>query len=81
MCAAALSLLKIGRVIYGCKNDRFGGCGSVVSVSTGSYMPPGSHKFNTIGGLMKDDAIELFKQFYAGENTKAPNPKKRKNLT
>ena len=33
MCAGALSLLGIRRVFYGCGNDKFGGCGSVMSVN------------------------------------------------
>lgn len=32
MCAAALRLLRFRRVFYGCGNDRFGGCGSVLNV-------------------------------------------------
>ena len=32
MCAAALSLLGFARVVYGCANDRFGGCGSILDV-------------------------------------------------
>ena len=32
MCAAALCALPLSRLVYGCRNDRFGGCGSVLSV-------------------------------------------------
>jgi hypothetical protein len=32
MCAAALQLLGIGAVFFGCANERFGGCGSVLSL-------------------------------------------------
>lgn len=32
MCAAALSLVKIGKVFYGCRNERFGGCGSIYDI-------------------------------------------------
>jgi tRNA-specific adenosine deaminase 2 len=32
MCAAALSLLGPARVVFGCANDRFGGCGSVAAM-------------------------------------------------
>ncbi len=32
MCAGALSLLRVRRVFYGCRNDRFGGCGSILPV-------------------------------------------------
>lgn len=37
MCASALRQIGIGRVIYGCGNDRFGGCGSVIDVNS-SYV-------------------------------------------
>ena len=32
MCAGALSLLGVPKVIYGAANDRFGGCGSILSI-------------------------------------------------
>jgi tRNA(Arg) A34 adenosine deaminase TadA len=32
MCAGALSLLGIAEVFYGAANDKFGGCGSILSV-------------------------------------------------
>lgn len=33
MCASALRQLGIKEVYYGCENDRFGGCGSVLGVN------------------------------------------------
>ncbi|KAI3850851.1 hypothetical protein MKW92_015399 [Papaver armeniacum] len=32
MCAAAISILGIKAVYYGCPNDKFGGCGSILSL-------------------------------------------------
>jgi tRNA(Arg) A34 adenosine deaminase TadA len=32
MCAGALRLVGITKVYYGCRNDRFGGCGSVLGI-------------------------------------------------
>lgn len=32
MCAGALALIKIRKVYFGCKNERFGGCGSILSI-------------------------------------------------
>ena len=32
MCAYALHLAKISRVVYGCDNDKFGGNGSILSL-------------------------------------------------
>jgi len=33
MCAGALSILGIGEVIFGCGNDKFGGCGSILDIN------------------------------------------------
>lgn len=33
MCACALRQLGIKEVFYGCENDKFGGCGSVLGVN------------------------------------------------
>jgi tRNA(Arg) A34 adenosine deaminase TadA len=41
MCAAALSLLRFRRVVFGCANDRFGGCGSVLAVHAQGAAPCG----------------------------------------
>ena len=32
MCAGALALVRVRRVVFGCRNERFGGCGSILSV-------------------------------------------------
>lgn len=34
MCAGALQQLHIPRVVFGCRNDKFGGCGSVLPIMT-----------------------------------------------
>ncbi|GFS39939.1 cytidine/deoxycytidylate deaminase family protein [Actinidia rufa] len=36
MCASALSILGIKEVYYGCANDKFGGCGSILSLHSSS---------------------------------------------
>jgi tRNA-specific adenosine deaminase 2 len=41
MCAAALCLLGFRKVYYGCTNDRFGGCGSVLSLHSDGCAPCG----------------------------------------
>lgn len=38
MCASALRQLGIKEVFYGCENDRFGGCGSVLGVNSKSVF-------------------------------------------
>eukprot|EP00054_Salpingoeca_dolichothecata_P011524 m.63929 g.63929 ORF g.63929 m.63929 type:complete len:172 (+) comp19506_c0_seq5:137-652(+) len=71
MCASALCQVQIERVYYGCGNDRFGGCGSVLNVHEASTP----FKLSCHKGLMHNEAIELLKQFYLQENPSAPVPK------
>lgn len=74
MCAAALCNLKVKEIIYGCANDRFGG-ETVVNVSNilKSKVP-------MRGGVRADEAMNLLKEFYKGENPSAPVPKCKKNV-
>ncbi|CAN0913669.1 tRNA-specific adenosine deaminase TAD2 [Linum grandiflorum] len=44
MCAAALSILGIKEVYYGCANDKFGGCGSILSLHSTNPQPQSSSK-------------------------------------
>ncbi|XP_052890251.1 tRNA-specific adenosine deaminase 2 isoform X1 [Anopheles moucheti] len=71
MCAAALIELGVREIIYGCRNDRFGGC-TVLDVARllSSSIP-------IRGGVRAIEAMELLKEFYKGENPSAPVPKPR----
>ncbi|KAK2953168.1 putative tRNA-specific adenosine deaminase subunit TAD2 [Blattamonas nauphoetae] len=73
MCAAALSLIGIGSVVYGCKNDRFGGNGSILSLHN-AELSPVYPVYQTISGIMAEEAIAIFRQFYSRGNPHAPVP-------
>lgn len=74
MCAAALSILGIKEVYYGCPNDKFGGCGSILSLhSTGSGFQP-RKGFKCQGGIMASEAVSLLQTFYEQGNPNAPKP-------
>mmetsp|Transcript_27295 Transcript_27295/g.59614 ORF Transcript_27295/g.59614 Transcript_27295/m.59614 type:complete len:189 (-) Transcript_27295:299-865(-) len=87
MCAGALSLINLGKVYFGCPNDKFGGCGSVLPVhdhgcsvcwedrrpSTASSLRP-HFTFKSVGGLMAEPAVEILRQFYVRGNVNAPVP-------
>ncbi|CAL9119750.1 unnamed protein product [Musa textilis] len=79
MCATALSILGIGKVFYGCANDKFGGCGSVLSLheSASEKLSRGdlqAKSFKCTGGLMSEEAVALFRNFYEQGNPNAPKP-------
>lgn len=69
MCAGALRLVGIHRVVYGCPNPRFGGCGSVLAVNQMKSPVTGqSPSFTAHGGLMSDRAIQTLRSFYERGN-------------
>ncbi|XP_061126524.1 tRNA-specific adenosine deaminase 2 isoform X2 [Syngnathus typhle] len=58
-------------------NERFGGCGSVLDVSSAELTHTGS-AFKCVTGHRADEAVEMLKMFYKQENPNAPKPKTRK---
>ncbi|KAL2938704.1 tRNA-specific adenosine deaminase TAD2 [Bienertia sinuspersici] len=77
MCAAALSYVGIKEVYYGCANDKFGGCGSILSLhntsSEYSNLVEGKG-YKCTGGILASEAVSLFQTFYERGNPKAPKP-------
>ncbi|GBE79104.1 cytidine deaminase-like protein [Sparassis crispa] len=78
MCASALRQTGIKEVFYGCQNDRFGGCGSVLGVN-GEVPHPRHPAYKAFSGYMRDEAIMVLRKFYVTENVNAPVPKSKAN--
>ena len=85
-CAALIEVGPPRRIFYGCANERFGGCGSVLNVpellgfhnSVPDSVETLSERCIMIsGGHRSDEAIELLKTFYKGENLNAPIDKRK----
>ncbi|GAX17891.1 tRNA-specific adenosine deaminase 2 [Fistulifera solaris] len=72
MCAAALARMKIGRVVFGCRNDKFGGCGSILHVHQEDNGYP------IVSGVLEHEAIALLRSFYSQENHQAPDEKRKR---
>ena len=62
MCASALRQLRVKRVYFGCANDKFGGCGSILALHRGV--------FPVVPGIRADEAVALFRQFYDRDNVR-----------
>ncbi|CAF1098608.1 unnamed protein product [Adineta steineri] len=73
MCAGALRLAGLTQVIYGCSNDRFGGCGSVLDIAQDPM--PDTLPLQCTSGIEGDEAMRLLKSFYMNTNVNAPQPK------
>lgn len=78
MCASALKQLGIGKVVYGCGNDRFGGNGTVLMINNDS-VDNGRGNYVSYGGILRTEAIQLLRNFYIQENETAPIPKIKLN--
>ncbi|KAI0069250.1 cytidine deaminase-like protein [Artomyces pyxidatus] len=78
MCASALRQMGIKEVFYGCDNERFGGCGSVLGVNSGLEHPK-HPAYKATAGHCREDAIMVLRRFYITENTNAPTPRSKSN--
>ncbi|KAH7474912.1 tRNA-specific adenosine deaminase 2 [Phytophthora ramorum] len=80
MCAGALAHVLIKHVYFGCHNDRFGGCSSVLNLHERSALPNSNvHRgFPCVSGILKDEAITLLKKFYTSENPRVEDSKKKR---
>ena len=76
MCASALRLVNLVNCVYGCSNERFGGCGSVLNIDSQENHVA---KLSVLRGVCSDEAINLLKMFYACENPFAPEPRNKEN--
>ena len=67
MCASALRYLNVSKVVFGCANERFGGCGSILNIHTDDYTTDTSKCVsqdassngveNTIGCVMENKSV------------------------
>jgi len=79
MCASALRISGLGRVVFAACNDRFGGCGSVLSAHDRRDMVDLGLPFECSGPTSDQQrSIAMLKQFYAQENPNAPRDKVKK---
>ncbi|VDD81115.1 unnamed protein product [Mesocestoides corti] len=71
-------LFYFSSVIYSSHNDRFGGCGSVLSVATeDSSRAPLICKYDD----QSDQSLKLLKSFFNQENMNAPENKRIKKMS
>uniref|UniRef100_A0A6B2LLF3 CMP/dCMP-type deaminase domain-containing protein n=1 Tax=Arcella intermedia TaxID=1963864 RepID=A0A6B2LLF3_9EUKA len=74
MCAYGLLLAGIRNVVFGCSNQRFGGCGSVLPIHQEL------HQLKCITGILENESIQLLQLFYNQENSNAPVEKERSKV-
>ena len=83
MCAAALATVGIHRVVFGCRNDRFGGNGSLLHLHEPEEGAKDGDETKSRGyeirsGVLDKQAISLLRSFYDRENFHAPDDKRKR---
>jgi tRNA(adenine34) deaminase len=63
MCAGALVLARVPRVVYGALDPKAGAAGSVLNVLA---EPRLNHRPEVAGGLLADESAALLREFFAG---------------
>ena len=61
MCAGALVLARVKRIIFGARDEKFGGCGSVFNIV---HEPKLNHRIEITEGMLGDQATSLMKSFF-----------------
>jgi tRNA(adenine34) deaminase len=62
MCAGAIVLARVPRVVYGASDPKAGACGSVLDVLG---EPRLNHRPEVAGGLLAEDSAALLSEFFA----------------
>jgi tRNA(adenine34) deaminase len=63
MCAGAIVLARVPRVVYGADDPKAGAAGSVIDVLS---EPRLNHRPEVAGGLLAGESAALLRQFFAG---------------
>lgn len=67
MCAGALVLGRVKRLIYGALDPKAGACGSVVNIVNNKKL---NHRIKVVGGVLEKECAVLLKEFFAKKRRK-----------
>ncbi len=61
MCAGAMVLARVKRIIYGAKDPKTGACGSVFNIANSKKL---NHRIKVTGGVLGKDCAALLTEFF-----------------
>jgi len=61
MCAGALVLARIKKLVFGAKDDKAGACGSVIDLTNNKEL---NHKLIVKSGLYEDESRKFLQEFF-----------------
>ncbi len=69
MCAGAIGLARVARVVFGAWEPRTGAVGSLWDVLRDRRL---THRPEVVGGVCADEAVALLEEFFAGHRATPP---------
>ena len=67
MCSGAIGLARIPQVIYGAKNAKFGGAGSLYDILTDERL---NHRVEVERGILEKECAQMMQSFFRYRRTK-----------
>jgi tRNA(adenine34) deaminase len=67
MCAGALVLARVKRIIYGAADPKTGACGSVYDIASSGKN---NHNIEVINGIMEKESAEILRSFFRNKRKK-----------
>jgi tRNA(adenine34) deaminase len=61
MCAGAMINARVGRLVYGCRDERFGAVNSRYQLL---HDPGLNHQIRVVSGVLEDECAEILKEFF-----------------
>lgn len=74
MCAGAMVLSRVGRIVYGAPDPIAGACGSVFNIVAEKKL---NHRIPVVAGVMSDRCGELLKSFFKSRRSKPQGDTRR----
>jgi len=69
MCAGALVLARVRRIVFGARDEKFGGCGSIFNVVQEKRL---NHRIEIVEGVLQRQAAALIRDFFQKKRKKQP---------
>jgi tRNA(adenine34) deaminase len=70
MCAGALVLARVKRIIFGTRDEKFGGCGSIFNIVNEKRL---NHQIEITAGVMAEEAASLMRSFFEKKRKRGKN--------
>lgn len=67
MCMGALVHARVGRVVFGAYDEKWGGCGSIYNFARESRL---NHRIGVTGGVLMEECRGLMRDFFAKKRAK-----------